>query len=41
MNIGCSAIKPIGRKSRGSFSGRLGATVGSATKVESAGVKSV
>ena len=32
MNIGWSAMKPIGRKSRGSWTGRLGATVGSATK---------
>ena len=41
INIGCSAMNPIGRKSRGRISGRFGATVGSATKVDSDGVNSV
>jgi hypothetical protein len=40
-NIGFSAVKPIGKKSRGSLSGRLGATDCNATKVESAGMNSV
>ncbi len=41
MNIGWSAENPIGRKSRGSLTGRFGATVGSATKVDSVGWNSV
>ncbi len=41
MNIGFDAVKPIGRKSRGSRSGKFGATDGSAAKVESAGMNSV
>ena len=40
-NIGFSVVKPIGKKSRGSFSGRFGAIDGSAAKVESAGMNSV
>ena len=41
MNIGFSMVKPMGRKSRGSRSGRLGATEGSEAKVDSAGMNSV
>ena len=40
-NIGFSAVKPIGTKSRGSRIGMLGATDCGATKVESAGMNSV
>ncbi len=41
MNIGFSMVNPIGTKSRGSRSGRLGATDGSEAKVESAGMNKV